>query len=291
MELLVTLRNQKLLSKIVNCAQGVIAGSFFSLSYSYTLDELTNINNFCKKNRLKMYVCIDAFISEDDKPDLYRYMDFLKTLDVDGIYFHDLAVYEISNNYGLKEKLIYDGGPVLCNILETAYYLSTGIDGVVISRELTFDEANNILTMIPSMVDMQVFGYLRMSYSKRRFIKNYLKEINRTYTYEGSKTLSLVEEKRNYNMPIVEDEYGTRIYSDFIFETINEIPELKKNIRRAIIETLFIDDEELIVTICREYARVTKENREFLKQAIYAKFPNRYSSGYFYQKTNITKDE
>ena len=66
---------------------------------------------------------------------------------------------------------------------------------------------------------------------------------------------------------------------------------LEDNLRRGIIDTLFIDDENLILTILREYSRVTMDNSEFLRQSVYKNFPNRYSSGYFYQKTNITKDE
>lgn len=291
MELLVTLRNPRMLYKIQPYVQGIIVGSLFSLSYNYTLDEIANINNYCKNNKIKIYIAIDAFISEDDKTKLYSYMEFIKDLNVDGIYFHDLAIYEVARMYEIRDKLIYDGYSVMCNTLEAAYFLSRGIDGVVISRELTFKEANNIVTMIPSMIDMQIFGYLRMSYSRRKFIRNYMKEIGKPYIYEESKNLSLIEEMRNYKMPIVEDQYGTRIYTDFILESMKEIPYLRNNLRRGIIDTLFIDDENLILTILREYQRVTVENSEFLRQSIYKNFPNRYSSGYFYQKTNITKDE
>ena len=291
MELLVTLRNPRMLYKIQPYVQGIIVGSLFSLSYNYTLDEIANINNYCKNNKIKIYIAIDAFISEDDKTSLYSYMEFIKDLNVDGIYFHDLAIYEIAGMYEIRDKLIYDGYSVMCNTLEAAYFLSRGIDGVVISRELTFKEANNIVTMIPGMIDMQIFGYLRMSYSRRKFIRNYMKEIGKPYIYEESKNLSLIEEMRNYKMPIVEDQYGTRIYTDFILESMKEIPYLRNNLRRGIIDTLFIDDENLILTILREYQRVTVENSEFLRQSIYKNFPNRYSSGYFYQKTNITKDE
>ena len=291
MELLVTLRNPKMLYKIQPYVQGIIVGSLFSLSYNYTLNEIANINNYCKNKKIKIYITIDAFISEDDKANLYSYMEFIKDLNVDGIYFHDLAIYEVAGMYEIRDKLIYDGYSVMCNTLEATYFLSRGVDGVVISRELTFEEVNDIITMIPGMIDMQIFGYLRMSYSRRKFIRNYMKEIGKPYIYEESKNLSLIEEKRNYKMPIVEDQYGTRIYTDFILESMKEIPYLRNNLRRGIIDTLFIDDENLILTILREYQRVTVENSEFLRQSIYKNFPNRYSSGYFYQKTNITKDE
>ena len=290
MELLVTLRNQKLLSKIVNCAQGIIVGSFFSLSYSYTLDELENINNYCKKNRLKIYITIDAFISEDDKPDLYRYMDFLKSLDVDGIYFHDLGIFDIAKEYGLTSKLIYDGQTIICNSLDVAFYKSQGIDGVVLSRELTLEELDGIVINNPDICDVLIFGHTRLSYSKRKFLTNYLKEIDKEYDFLNSETMRLVEEKRDYQLPIIEDESGTKIYTDYIFQMYNEISNLKPFIKRGIIDTLFIDDE-VISVVLRDYKRITNENSSFLLENLVTKYPNKYSTGYLYQKTNITKDE
>ena len=290
MELLVTLRNKELLDVIKPHADGVIVGCLFALSYNYTLDDLKLIRLYCSENNLKFYVVIDAFISEDDKAQLYNYMEFLQDLHVDGIYFHDLAVLDIADSYQMRNLLIYDGYSVMCNSIEAAFYLSKGIKGVEISRELTLEEIRQIVKLNPNGIDMQIFGHLRMSYSKRKFIRNYLNEINAHYDYHNSDSLRLIEEKRNYKMPIIEDEYGTRIYSDFVFNMFHELPELKPLLNRGIIDTLFIP-KECINDLLREYKRVTKENCDFLKQSFHKKYPLRYSSGYLYQKTNISKDE
>jgi len=69
-----------------------------------------------------------------------------------------------------------------------------------------------------------------------------------------------------------------------------ELPILMRFLKRGIVDTLFID-EDCIPTVLREYKRVNMDNAGFLEESIKLQYPNNYSSGYLYQKTNITKDE
>jgi len=290
MELLVTIRKKESFDKVINYCHGVIVGSLFSLSYNLDLRDIIEINDKCKKLNKKIYLVLDSFVSENEKSLLFSYLEFAKKLDVDGIYFHDLAVFEIASTYGLTKKLIYDGFSVMCNSIEAAFYLGKGLNGVVLSRELTLEEITGITNNLPNKIDLQIFGHLRMSYSKRKFIKNYLKEINKDYDYKGKETLSLIEEQRDYRLPIIEDDKGTRIYTDYVLEMFSELPLLSDKLHRGIVDTLFIDDS-CIVEVLRNYLRISDVNKEFLKQVIYKSKPLPYSSGYLYQKTNITKDE
>lgn len=290
MELLVTLRNTKYIDKLKNACDGFIVGSFFSSGYKYTANDIKNINKYCKENNLKLYIAIDNFISEDDKVELYNYMDFIKSLNVDGIYFHDLGVYDIANSFGMTSKLIYDGKTIICNSLDVAFYMSKGVDSVVLSSELTLEEVTGILKNNPNNCDLMIFGHPRLSYSKRGFLANYFKEINCNYDYMNKESLYLIEEKRDYKLPIVEDQSGTKIYVDYILEMYKEMPDIRQYIKRGIIDTLFIEDDR-VCTVARDYKRITNENASFLRNSLNTSYPDNYSSGYLYQKTNITKDE
>lgn len=290
MELLVTLRDNRYIDKIKNTCDGIIVGALFTSGYDYTADDLIKINEFCHENRLKMYIQMENFISEDELGLAFDYLCFLNKLDVSGIYYHDLGVYELADSIDIAGKLIYDGSTVLCNSLDVAFHMSTGINGVKISNELTLDEVTDIVMNNPGVCDMQLFGHLRMSYSKRNFLKNYFKEINKNYDYFNKDTLYLVEEKRDYKMPIVEDYSGTKIYTDYIFEVYHELAILKPYLKRGIIDTLFIKDDR-IVQVLRDYKRVTNENGKFLFESFKANYPDNYSSAYLFEKTNITKDE
>ena len=290
MELLVTLRNTKDIDKLRTACDGFIVGSLFTSGYKYSAENLRQINSYCKVNKLKIYITIDNFISQEEKPELINYIGFIKTLDVDGIYFHDLGIYDIAKEYDIVNKLIYDGQTIICNSLDVAFYMSKGINGVVLSRELTLKEIDTILKNNKQCCDLMIFGHPRLSYSKRKFLTNYFKEINSNYDFLNKESLSLIEEKREYKMPIVEDNYGTKIYADYIFEMYKELPNLRPYVKRAIVDTLFIDNA-LVQTVLRDYKRITNENANFLFDSLKMKYPNNYSTGYLYKKTNITKDE
>ena len=291
MELLVTLRKRALLERILPLVDGVIIGRFFTASYHLGINEMRIINNYCKSNGKKVYVQIDNFISEDDMDELFDYLGFVKSLEPDGIYFHDLGMYEIAKQFDLSDKLIYDGKSVLCNSLDTRFLLNRGIDSVMLARELTFEEIRDIASNNPGKVDIQIFGHQRMSYSRRKFLKNYFREINKDYDYLNKETMYLIEEQRDYKMPIVEDKEGTFIYSDYIVDMFKEVSEIDTLIKRGVIDTLFIENDNLILQACRDFNRVNKENADFIRESFRRSYPENYSSGYLYQKTNITKDE
>lgn len=289
--MLLTLRKIELLEKVLPFVDGVLCGKYFTTAYRFTLEELSQIRKYCAVMGKKFYIVMDQFVSEDEKMLLYDYMDFIDSLDVDGIYFHDLGVFDVARSYDLTRKLIYDGKSVMCNSLDLSFMLDRGIDSVMISRELTFEEVKQIVRNNPYRVDMQIFGHLRMSYSKRRFLNNYFRQIGKEYDYFDKESLSLVEEKREYRMPIMEDESGTHIYTDYILTMFDEIPILRPYLKRGIIDTLFIEDENKIAQICRDYRRINENNVDFIRKSFYHNYPDHYSSGYLYQKTNITKDE
>ena len=291
MELLVTIRNKEMLQKVLPQVDGVILGNAFVSSYHLSNGDIVSINEYAKDNYKKVYIVMDNFICEDEKIKLNDYFGFIESLDVDGIYFHDLGIMEVAKSFNLSSKLIYDGKSVLCNSIDAAFLLKQGIDSVMISRELTYDECLEIAKNNDGKIDMQIFGHQRMSYSKRKFLKNYFNEIKKDYDYLDKESLYLVEEKRDYKMPIVEDENGTYIYTDYILEMFKEIPEIRKHLKRGIIDTIFIDDANFICEVCRAYKRIDEKNSDFIRESLFRSYPYNYSSGYLYQKTNISKDE
>lgn len=292
MEIVVTLKNINNLNKIRQSgADGIIYGGPFCLRFNYSIDELKIINNFCLTNNIKQYISIDSFIFEDDKVSLYEYFDLIKSFNVDGIYFSDLAIIEFAREYGLVDKLIYDPDTLLTNSLDIAFYLSKGID-CVLSRELTLEEVNKILTKLPRQIDMQVFGHLKMSYSKRKFLSNYFNHLNKDINVDGKRNLTLEEESRSYCLPIIEDKYGTRIYTDYILSMVEELVYLKDKIKRAIFDDTFIKENDLVFDVIKAARKVTRENIDFIIDDLNNKYPDiNVSKGYLYNKTTLTKEE
>ena len=292
MELLVTLSNINLLNKYTKGnVDGLLFGGPLSLRFNYSLKEIEMINEYCLKENLKRYVTIDAFINEYDRVLVNDYLEFLKKLDVDGIYFTDLGIINVAGGMDLTNKLIYDPDTLLTNSLDVNFFLRQGI-GTVLARELSFDEVKDILEKNPAKCDMQVFGHLKMSYSKRQFMTNYFKYIGKEVDVLNKRSIRLVEEHRNYKLPIIEDKYGTRIYSDYVLLMYKEYLELRPLLKRAIIDDTFIEKNELILAALRDYKRVSDMNAEFLEENITGLYNNvSFSNGYLSNKTSKVKEE
>ena len=292
MELLVTLSNINLLNKYTKGnVDGLLFGGPLSLRFNYSLKEIEMINEYCLKENLKRYVTIDAFISEYDRVLVNDYLEFLKKLGVDGIYFTDLGIINVAGGMDLTNKLIYDPDTLLTNSLDVNFFLRQGI-GTVLARELSFDEVKDILEKNPAKCDMQVFGHLKMSYSKRQFMTNYFKYIDKEVDVLNKRSIRLVEEHRNYKLPIIEDKYGTRIYSDYVLLMYKEYLELRPLLKRAIIDDTFIEKNELILAALRDYKRVSNMNAEFLEENITGLYNNvSFSNGYLSNKTSKVKEE
>ncbi len=283
METIVTLSEK---NRLVDYHQagcdGVIAGSKYSLRFRYSLEELKEISEYCRKNKLKFFVSVDAFIFEDNLDEVKEYFNELKELDVDGVYFNDLSIIKIAEEAGLSDRLIFDPDNLMTNTLDAGFITGKKM-GVVLAREITLDETKDILKTLKKKVDMQVFGHTKLSYSKRQFLSNYYNHVGKDMEVNGVRNYKLVEEKRDYSLPIIEDEFGTRIYSDYVLYMPEELKEIKKYINRAIIEDIFLDKD----VVCDAIASVKGKKIEMEKKYSDLSF----GKGFLYLKTNKTKDE
>jgi len=291
MEFIVTVSNLDNLEKIKKTGiDGILMGSLFSSRFNFEYKEMVDSVFKAQDLGLKVFISVDGFVFGDDESLLYDYLNQLKNMNVDGIYFSDLAVLEISKNLNMQELLSYDGGPMMTNSLDAGYYIENGINSVVLARELNLEEIKKICEANKGFIDLQIFGHIRLSITRRKFLSNYFKEINSDYEYINKETLSLEEEQRSYRLPIVENKEGTIIYSDYIFEMYEELVDLIPYLNRGIIDDRFIDFD-VINEVCIGLRRVTKENAKFLFTELKIRYPLvNLSKGYLYETLNLKKD-
>ncbi|MGN1054875.1 MAG: peptidase U32 family protein [Erysipelotrichaceae bacterium] len=291
MELLVTLKNIDYIKRFKDYGVfGVIAGTpVFSSRYMFDLEDLKIIKDECERYNLDMYISIDTMIEEKERALLYEYLEFIKELDVKGIYFTDLAVLKVAKDLKLESKLIYDPSTLITNSLDAYFYLSQGIDSVMAAREITLDEITEISKNNNCNIDMQIFGYVKTAMSKRHFLSNYFKHLGQNYNVLNKESLKIVEESRDYEMPITETKYGTNIYTDYILCTYEEYHYLRHYIKRAIIDDIFIR-EDMLFDVLKDYQRCNDDNASLLLNNLKLKYYKyTFDKGYLYQKTNLTK--
>lgn len=291
MEILITLSDIKNLKRMNQYApDGLIFGSLFSTRFKFSRPKFERINEYCLENNIKRYINVDAFIFEHDKGELYKYFEYLKEINPDGIYFSDLGIINIAKRLGIADKLIYDPDTLMTNSLDIAFYLKQGL-GVVLARELSLKETLDIIKNNPAEIDMQIFGHLKMANSRREFLTNYFKHLGKEKNIKNKKSIRLMEESRNYTLPIIEDEYGTRIYTDYCFVMYREIAYIKDYIKRGIIDDNFIEGD-IAFDVIRDLRRITVDNSEYLYKTLIERYPYiKLSSAYLYQKTTKKKEE
>lgn len=292
METLITLSNiDRLYIYNKNNIDGLLFGGPLSLNFNYSLKEIKKISDYCFKKGLKRYLVIDAFIEENDLSILYDYFDFIRKLDLDGIYFNDLAIISVASAYDLNDKLIYDPETLLTNSLDINFFLRQDI-GTVLSRELNYQEVKKILLNNPYKCDMQIFGHLKLSYSKRHFMTNYFNYLDKKEIIDNKYDLTIKEENRQYNLPIVENEYGTCIYSDYILLCYKELSAIKTLLKRGIINELFIEDDNLINELLRNLKHLSDDNALFLEDNIISKYDRyHFSKGFLNLENDKEKED
>lgn len=293
MEYLLSLRKAELLEQISDYPiGGVITGlNVFSTAYAFTKKDLVKIAASCHKKGLALYIVIDSLLKENELAVLKEYLLFLKSLNIQGIYYHDLAVLKSAQAIKLNTQLIYDGGPLLTNSLDVAFHLHEGNDAVVLARELTLKEIKRIAKANRGQVDLQICGHLRLARSGRLFLSNYFSYLKREYPVKNREDLTIVEEKRDYRLPIYENNYGTEIYSDYIFLDYAAWVDLAQDIRHGIIDSLFLDDA-LLLRILNDLKSLKADNALRLQSRLAAAYPEEtFASAYLLKETNITKPE
>ena len=232
---------------------------------------------------LDVYININRIIHEDNLIYINDILYKLKDYNISGIFFNDLSIITLAKQYNLLNKLIYNPDTLLTNKYDINFYMDYGLLSTVISKEITLDEILNILKVCSNQ-SLIIHGRLNMSYSKRQFIKSYLKYINLDHPINNNYNLSLIESTRDYKMPIIEDQYGCSIFTDFTLYSIDEYNILSlNNLGYGIIDDIFMGYNELIDTLKLYDNKIDKHLFLDTYQS------SNYSTGYYYQETNLVK--
>ena len=222
-------------------------------------------------------------LEEEEIPGMRYYLQQLKELDPDGIVFTDLGLFKLAKEAGLTEKMIYDGGPLLSNTLDAAFFLKEGCRSVILARELTLEEVKTISKTLPA-VSMQTAGYLCMSSSKRKYLSSYFayRDLPEDPWAEG---YTIREERREEEYPIKEGRNGTKIYTESVFLPFREWKEL--NVQYGYLEGELFKKEEILSLL--DVCQLLKEGKETeAQETASTKLPQKsFFDGYLYRRSEV----
>lgn len=243
---IVTIHDLKNIKKLKEAgADAIIIGvEDFSIRQSLTISlrDLKEVVLQCHALNLKLYVNALRFFMEDELNLLETFLKACKEADVDGIYYSDEGVFYEAQKQGMESLLIYQPETLITNHMDIAFYLHLGIQSVSLAHECSLEEILQ-MTEQNKEVEILISGYFSILYSRRMLVTNYLDAI-KSNEKGHKKVLDLIESTRQDRMPIVEDDYGTHIFSEAPIQSQKELPVLKEHgLYRFRIDSIFMDDD------------------------------------------------
>lgn len=235
-----------------------IAGLAVNSDCYFSVSDVKSILNYTSK---EVCVSFNKIMHNCDLAELERVLVAINKMNVQKIFFYDLAVYHICKRLGIKKELVIFQDHLNASRASNLFYQKRGIAYSVITNDITLEEMNEIGKDMPLM--FVSYGYLPIFYSRRYLITNYLKY------------LSLEKEEGRYYIrngedryPIVEEEYGTTIYTKRPVNCIKDVKDMK--VEYLILNSTLVEENDFMKVVSsylRDEVEEEKENYEgFLHQ-------------------------
>ena len=210
-----------------------IAGKKYGLrafAVNFDHDQMAEGIRFAHERNVKIYVTVNVFAHNDDFEGLEDYLNELLDLKVDAIIASDPGIIRIARKYVPDLPVHISTQANTTNWSATQMWKDLGAERVVLARELTLREIQEIKNKVDVELETFVHGAMCISYSGRCLLSNYMAErdSNSGQCAQACRwNYNLVEEKRpNEFYPIQEDERGTYVFNSQDLCLLGHLPEL-----------------------------------------------------------------
>ena len=231
------------------------------LVHSFEEEEIREASLQISKLQKELYIQMNLIIHNNDIEHVNNYLDFLKTIQINGIFFGDLGLYNLAKAKGLAHLLIYNPETLNTNYYDPIFWHKKGIKGLTISKEITLEDIERISSTSDIDISIIGHGHLNMFHSRRPLIENYFKYNKEEFKeYIENKHLRLVEETRNEAYPVFQDIHGTHIFREKSMESFSEISRLSKSLDVFIVDGIF-KDSDYVLNVLTAYKKIIQTNK------------------------------
>ena len=236
---------EKMKSAILYGANAVyLASDMFGMraqADNFTLDELEEAVEYAHARNVRFYVTVNTMPHTNEYERLKKYLVRLDEIGVDALIISDLGVFVLARELIPNMEIhISTQASIVSSATATAWH-KMGAKRVVLARELSLDEINEIRRETPKSLELECFihGSMCISYSGRCLLSNYYtgRDANRgacaqpcRWNYTNAQPISFAEEKRlSDTLSIEEYKEGTFVMSSKDMCMIEHIPELMES--------------------------------------------------------------
>lgn len=186
-------------------------------SKNFILEDIPEIVNICRQNKIKTYLTLNTLMYDKDLNQMKLIADNAKQHDVDAIIATDISTIQYIKNIGLPVHISTQQN--ISNIEAVRFY-SNYADVMILARELTLDQVNNIYNQIvkdnirgPSgnlmKIELFVHGALCMSISGKCYLSLHQHNLsaNRGLCLQDCRRGYIVTEKETDDELEIDNEY------------------------------------------------------------------------------------
>lgn len=257
---------------------------------NFDYDELKAASLAAHSRKKKFYVTLNIFPFDDDLDGIDEYIDYLKSLHVDGLIVSDLGLIDhLAKNHANVPVHVSTQANVL-NAETAKVYASMGVKRIVLARELDLTRIRKIRDALDDSVELEAFvhGAMCLSYSGRCLLSNYLtgRSANRG---ECNQTCRMVftPESPKEQLELVQDD-GTYIFGG---NDLNMISHLDKVIDAGVTSFKIegrVKSEYYVACIVNAYNKALNElaaghgvSERYVEET--SKAPNRgFNTGFYF---------
>ncbi len=212
-----------------------VGGENFSMrakSTNFTNDQLLQGIDFAHENNVLVYVAVNISANNKDIGPMLTYINKIVKMGADGIIISDPGIIYTVKNEIPDIYTILSTQANTTNIESLYFWKNNGIDRVVLARELSLSQIQEISKNKPDGMQIEVFvhGAMCISYSGRCLLSNYLtmRDSNKGDCAQPCRwKYSLVEQTREGEFfDIEEDSNATYIFNSKDLCLIEHVPEL-----------------------------------------------------------------
>ena len=236
---------EKMKSAILYGADAVyLASDMFGMraaADNFTLEELSEAVEYAHKRNVKIYVTVNTMPHTCEYDRLKKYLLTLDEIGVDALIISDLGVFTLARELIPKMEIHISTQASTVSAYTATVWHKMGAKRVVLARELSMDEINEIRRNTPKTLELECFvhGSMCISYSGRCLLSNYYtgRDANRgacaqpcRWNYINARPIEFAEEKRtDHNLGLEEYKEGTFVMSSKDMCMIEHIPELMES--------------------------------------------------------------
>lgn len=245
-----------------------LGGDSFGLrkaSKNFSIDQIEEGVKFAHERGKKVYVTLNIVPHDDDMEGLEEYVKKLHEIKIDGVIVADLGMLSVISRTVPDLPIHISTQASITNYETIMFYYNLGIRRVVLARELSLKQIENLTSKLPKDMEIETFvhGAMCISYSGRCLISNYMtgRDANRgDCAHPCRYKYALVEEKRpGEYFPVFEDEEGTFLMNSKDLCMIEHIPDLiKAGIKSFKIEGR-VKSAYYVATVVRAYRKAIDE--------------------------------